>query len=44
MGWSQLGSCVSAVGDKLVYQLCVEESNGRRERLIADVSSVRPLL
>ena len=27
---------------KLVYQLCVDEGNGRRERDMADVSSVSP--
>ena len=28
----ELGKCVGAAEDKLVYQLCVNEGNGRRER------------
>ena len=37
----EIGNCVGATGDKLVYQLSVDEGNAAKETL-ADVSSFRP--
>ena len=31
-GLKELGNCVGAAEDKLMYQLCVDEGNRRRER------------